>query len=87
MSMFDMDNAPQEKLRGEAVEVGDVYPNQRGGCFVIIAVRQSTCYYIGIDTAGNVVSTGQYSEPALLRRALLGRAAIPEGIDIEWFVQ
>lgn len=83
--MFNMDNAPQEKLRGDAVEVGDVYPNQKGGCFVVIAVRGSTCYYIGINADGDVVSTGQYSDHSLLRRALLGRAEVPQDINIEWF--
>lgn len=79
-------------VKSDTVEVGNVYANQHGGLYVVIALREKLranrvdsrrCPFLLLDAAGAIQAAGTYDEEFFRNRLLVGRAQLHD-FTISW---
>lgn len=82
---LNIDDMP-ERLRVRAVDIGDVFRNQRGALMVVIACQPNgDVSLVMFNDAGGVTGVQRYGVSYLREKRRVGRVTnLPTSLDVEW---
>lgn len=82
---IDFTHAPNT-FRTSEVERGNIYRNQKGRFYLVVAFAGDTAYYLTYDNHGEIVGVGQAAISYLCRMLRVGKVDPLPTLDVEWEV-